>query len=77
MLGKKAKRERLGSVAVRRAFSITEMMNLSEREVRKRAGAARGSTSMSPSLPYQETDRLGPDDLKRWQKPEKPVEILG
>jgi hypothetical protein len=25
--------------------------------------------------PYSETGMLGPDDLKRWKKPEKPIEL--
>ena len=60
----KAKRERLGSVAVRRAFSITEAMNCSEPDARERAD-------------YIVIGRLAPEVLERWSEPKKPIEVIG
>jgi hypothetical protein len=68
----KTKQEHLGSIAVRRAFFITEVMNFPEREARELSGNARGSAP-TPPLSYQET---GPEDLRRWRKPEKPIETI-
>jgi hypothetical protein len=60
-----------------RAFTIREMMQFSKREVRKRAGLKRGSNGIERPATYAETGKLGADDLKRWRKPEKPIEIIG
>jgi hypothetical protein len=59
------------------ALTIKEAMRLSKKEVRKRAGLARGSAQIAAPASPVETGKLGADDLKRWRKPEKPVEIIG
>jgi hypothetical protein len=33
--------------------------------------------SIAARAAYNETGKLGPDDLKRWKKAEKPVTIIG
>jgi hypothetical protein len=60
-----------------RAFTIREMMQFSKRKVRKRSGLKRGSAPISKPTSHSETGKLGPDDLKRWKKREKPIEIIG
>ena len=48
------------------------------RQLRSRAFAKRPDVGRPEvGAPYSETDKLGPADLKRWRKPEKPITILG
>jgi hypothetical protein len=54
-----------------------EMMRLSKRQLRDRAFDKRPSVGRPKTeAPYSETGKLGPDDLRRWKKPEKPIEII-
>jgi hypothetical protein len=69
---------RAKSKAVLRAFTITEMMAFDARGLRRRANAERGSSPLAPidlePEPTREYDARG---LRRWPKPEKPIEIIG
>ena len=59
-------------------ITIKEMMALSSRQLRTRAYSKRPAIGRSKvDAPYNETGKLGPNDLKRWHKPEKPIEIVG
>jgi hypothetical protein len=55
-------------------LTVMEMMRLSKRELRSRK---RSNARPAEQVSHEETGRLGPDDLKRWRKPEKPIKIIG
>jgi hypothetical protein len=58
-------------------ITIKELMALSSRQLRTRAYSKRPPVGRpKPDAPYAETGRLGPDDLKRWKRSEKPIEII-
>jgi hypothetical protein len=58
-------------------LTVMEMMRLSKRQLRDRAFDKRPSVGRPKTeAPYSETGKLGPDDLRRWKKPEKPIEII-
>jgi hypothetical protein len=67
------------SRAVLRAFTITEMMRFDARELGRRAGTKRGSAPLVPADPEPDepTRKYVASVLKRWRKPEKPIEIIG
>jgi hypothetical protein len=50
-------------------------MRLSSRQLRERAHAK--PRPVKPDVPYSETGKLGPDDMKKWKRPEPPIEIIG
>ena len=58
-----------------RAFSITEMMQFSKRELRLRAGLKRGPINAPEVAP--KAGGLTAEQLIRWKKSEKPIEIIG
>jgi hypothetical protein len=58
-------------------ITMKELMRLSSRQLRARAYDKRPAVGRPKAdAPYSETGKLGPNDLKRWKKPEKPIEIV-
>jgi hypothetical protein len=58
-------------------ITIIELMRFSSRQLRERAYDKRPVVGRPKAdAPYSETGKLGPDDLRRWRKPEKPIEII-
>jgi hypothetical protein len=56
-------------------ITLKELMRMSEQEIRECAYSK--PRPIKPDAPYSYTGKLGPDDLRRWRKPEKSIEIIG
>jgi hypothetical protein len=51
------------------------MMQLSQREMRERVGMKRRPSPLKPPAP-EPAPKYDPSVLRRWRKPEKPIEII-
>ena len=59
-----------------RALMASDLLRLSPAEARKRVGLKRRRSSLKPPA-SEPSAKYDPSVLKRWRKPEKPIEIIG